>query len=121
MNTDLEKIGTDPVAVTEAMRRLLEASVAEDTALINRAGHWPEDVQNSLAVAAITHPISFACRKAADVMLAHLATLIGREAAETQFNALIADLGAQPEVRASLKKVERASGKAASSSLRSVH
>ena len=121
MSNDLEKIRTDPAAITEAMRRLLETAFAEDTALIRRAGRWPEDVQNSLAVAAITHPVGFACHKAADVMLAQLATLVGQEAADTQFNAFIAEMGAQPEVRASMKKVERTSGKRASSSSRSVH
>lgn len=121
MSNDLEKIRTDPAAIIEAMRRLLAAAFAEDTALIKRAGRWPEDVQNSLAVAAITHPVGFACRKGADVMLAQLATLVGQEAADAQFNAFILEMGAQPEVRASLRKSERASTKRASSPSRSVH
>lgn len=121
MSNDLDEIRNDPAAVTEALRRLLEAAFAEDTALINRAGRWPEDVQNSLTVAAITHPVSFACRKAADIMLAYLAILIGKEAADAQFNALIAERNAKPEVQASLRKVERTSGKRPASTLRSVH
>jgi hypothetical protein len=107
-----EKIEDDPAAVVEALRRLLEVGFAEDTDLINRSGGWPDDVRDSPATAAIKHPIAFACRQAVTAVRAHLATLIGAEAAAAQFDALIAEQNARPDVKASLEIVEQSSGKA---------
>lgn len=111
----------DPAAVAEALRRLSELAVQEDCSLINSLGGVPDDVKNLTLSGAIQHPIWFACRYAINVLILHLGSLIGAEAAHAQFAAILAEQRLQPEVREAQEKLERASGKPAPSTLRSVH
>jgi hypothetical protein len=101
----------DPVAVADAIRRLIEVATAEDVSLINRLGHWPDEVQNSDLGAATIHPVAFACRQLTIRLTFHLGTLIGQDAAQAQLDALIAEQRSTQEGRDALAKVAAAPGK----------
>lgn len=121
MRTDIKGIENDPAAVSEAIRRLAEVAVREDCALISETGGAPDDMQNAALVEAISRPVRHACRYAIDMLVGHLGSLIGHEAARDQLAAILAEQRTLPEVRAAQEKLERTSGKPAPSTLRSVH
>lgn len=121
MSIDATGPENDPAAVTEAIRRLSELAVREDCDLINGTGGVPDDVRNQTLSGAVQHPIWFACRYAINIMIVHLASLIGAEAAHAQFAAILAEQRLSPEAREAQEKLDRASGKPAPSTLRSVH
>jgi hypothetical protein len=89
--------------------------------LIHETGGLPDDVRNQTLSGAIIHPVWFAARYAINILIAHLGSLIGPQAAHDQFAAILAECRASPEVRAAEEKLEQMSEKPAPSSLRSVH
>ena len=121
MSAEFETIENDPAAVVEAIHKLVEVAVIEDSALIDWLKSWPDPVRYSTLTDPVLHPVASSCRCAIDVLIAHLGTLIGKAAARVQVSVIIAEQTSTPEVRDTIRNVERTSGKPTPSSPRSVH
>lgn len=125
MISDFEGFERDPERVKAAIRRVSMVADLEDAQLVRHLGYWPHELsypEPNPELAAIIHPIGFACRRLVNNLARHLATLIGQAEAQQACAEIIAEQRASPELREVHAHVATTTGATSlSSTSKSVH